>query len=54
MAYQNAADILPEDYLTEKRQANNMARKSKFLFVLGIYGYFWYYCFCVVVVLWLT
>ena len=39
MAYQNAADIQPEDYLTGKRQANEMARKLKFLFALGIYGY---------------
>ena len=40
MEYQNAADILPEDYLAEKRQAYNVARKSKFLFAFGICDYF--------------
>ena len=34
MEYQNAADILPEDYLTEKRQAYNVSRKSKFYLLL--------------------
>ena len=54
MEYQNAADILPEDYLAEKRQAYNVARKSKFLFALGICDYFWYFCYCFVFVLRLT